>query len=180
MGSCGVFLDRDGVVNEVNVINGVPHPPKNLLELKIFNYSKESIAKLKQADIKVFVITNQPDVSRGKASRADVEEINSYVKTELNIDDLMVCYHDDHHACACRKPSPGMIYELAKNNNIDLKNSFCVGDRWRDIEAGKAAGCKTIYIDCSYGEKKPNTTDFTVKNLKDAVNLILEHYGKYK
>ena len=98
--------------------------------------------------------------------------MNNYLKNETKLDDLFVCYHDDHDNCECRKPKPGLILEATKKWNIDLKKSFMIGDRRKDIEAGKSAGCKTIFIDYNYKEIQPNGYDYSTDSLTKAVVLI--------
>jgi D-glycero-D-manno-heptose 1,7-bisphosphate phosphatase len=92
------------------------------------------------------------------------------------VDDIRVCYHIDADGCACRKPKPGMLLGAANALGIDLADSFMVGDRWRDVEAGRAAGCRTVFIDYGYAEKQPDNPDFTVSSLFEAVPLILHHH----
>ena len=102
------------------------------------------------------MITNQPDVYRKKTSKIDVKLINNFLKKKLGLDDIYVCYHDNIHKCDCRKPKPGMILLAKKKWNINLKNSFLIGDRLSDIIAGKKAGCVCFFINYHYNEKLPN------------------------
>ena len=129
---------------------------------------------LKAHGFALFVITNQPDVSRGTQTREAVEAIHQALASSLPIDDIFVCYHDDADDCACRKPNPGMLLEAQRKHNIDLSRSFVVGDRWRDIDAGHAAGCKTVLIDYGYRERKPaQPPEATVRSLREAADWIL-------
>ena len=98
--------------------------------------------------------------------------MNEYLKKELNLDDIFVCFHDDHDKCECRKPNPGLIFEAAKKWNVKLNKSYMIGDRWKDIDAGNRSGCKTIFIDNNYEEKIKTKPDFTSKNLLKAVTII--------
>ena len=98
--------------------------------------------------------------------------MHNYLLNETKLDDIFVCYHDDHDGCKCRKPKPGLLLDAGKKWNIDLKNSYIIGDRWKDIEAGKYAGCKTIFIDFNYKEPKPKNPDFTTNSLHNAVHFI--------
>lgn len=168
-----IFLDRDGVINKAFVINGKPYPPYKLTDVKILNGVKKAMSLLKSSQWMIIVITNQPDVSRGITSQLKVEKINDFLKLKLPIDEIYTCYHDNNDYCECRKPKPGSIKLAAKNNTIDLKESYMIGDRWSDIEAGKIAGCKTIFIDNNYIEKKPFNYTFRVKSLKEATDIIL-------
>ena len=141
-----VFLDRDGVINRAIVNDGKPYPPANLNELEILPGVRDSLEKLHAANYLLIVVTNQPDVVRGTTKMEDVESINAYLSSELPIDEFRTCYHDSDDGCDCRKPLPGSLLEAAKKYEIDLSQSFMVGDRWRDIDAGRSAGCKTFFI----------------------------------
>ena len=171
-----VFLDRDGVINRAIVRDGKPFPPDSLAEVEILPGVHEAVQKLHVANYLLIVVTNQPDVARGTAKREDVEQINAFLASQLLIDDFKTCYHDVDDMCYCRKPLPGAILEAAQEYNIDLFKSFMVGDRWRDVEAGAAAGCKTVYINYHYAEKKPNAPDFIVSSLFEAKKIILGEF----
>jgi len=95
------------------------------------------------------------------------------LRDQISPDAIMICYHDDRDRCTCRKPKPGMLESAANELNLDLSRSFMVGDRWRDIEAGKRAGCRTVFIDLGYSERQPEQPDATVENLTEAVTWIL-------
>lgn len=168
-----VFLDRDGVINRSVVRNGKPFPPENLSAMQIIPGVPQAMEMLANQSFLLIVITNQPDVARGTTSRATVEEINSYLKHTLPIDEICTCFHDNHEGCDCRKPSPGAILTAAKTHDIDLEKSYMVGDRWGDIEAGERAGCRTIFIDYGYAEKQPTTMNFKVQTLMEAAHIIL-------
>lgn len=171
-----VFLDRDGVINKAIIKNGLPLAPNSLKTLEILPGVKESILKLKKLNFICLVVTNQPDVSRGKVNKNRVVEINNFLKKEVRLDDVFVCYHDDRDNCNCRKPKPGLLI-LARNKwNIDFKKSFIIGDRWRDVEAGEKVGCKTIFLDYKYKETKPKNPSFVTDTLLNATNII----EKYK
>ena len=168
-----VFLDRDGVLNRVIVRDGRPYPPRDLGELEILPGVADSVKSLKDAGFKLLVITNQPDVVRGTALKETVEEINSFLMKELDLDGFATCYHDDADNCECRKPKSGALLELAKKFSIDLNKSYMVGDRWRDIEAGAGAGCKTLFIDYGYFEEQPKSPTYIVKSFNEAAKKIL-------
>ena len=168
-----IFLDRDGVINKVNLVAGKPYPPKDISELILLPKVDEALQLLKDAGYLLIVITNQPDVARGKMKIETVEVINQFLKNLLPINDIFTCYHDDIENCNCRKPKPGNILKAANQYNINIQNSFMIGDRWRDVEAGISAGCKTFYIDYTYQEKQPASYDYKVKSLYDAAKIIL-------
>lgn len=151
-----VFLDRDGVVIEVVIRNGKPYPPSSLGEMRIVADATSALSSFKAAGLLVILVTNQPDVARGIQDRREVERMHAALRYELPIDDIYTCYHDDHDACSCRKPNPGLLLAASQRYSIDLRSSFLVGDRWRDIDAGYAAGCSTIWIDRRYSERGPS------------------------
>ena len=169
-----VFLDRDGVINRAVVRDGKPFPPSSLEELEILPHVASSLVDLKVHGFALFVITNQPDVARGTQTRDAIEAIHQALASSLPIDDIFVCYHDDSDLCACRKPLPGLLFEAQRKHNIDLTRSFVVGDRWRDIDAGHRAGCKTVLIDYGYRERKPTQPpEATVPSLREAADWII-------
>jgi D-sedoheptulose 7-phosphate isomerase len=173
-GRPAVFLDRDGVLNRAVVRQGKPLPPASLDELEILPGTASSLHDLKSHGFDLYVITNQPDVARGTLTREAVEAIHRQLASALPIDAIFVCYHDDKNDCDCRKPRPGLILEAQRKHNIDLGRSFFVGDRWRDIDAGHAAGCKTILIDYGYDERKSaQPPDAVVKSLREAADWII-------
>lgn len=169
-----VFLDRDGVLNRAFVRAGRPYPPTNLDELEMLPGVVEACDALHKAGFLLIVVTNQPDVAEGTLRREVVEAINQAISNQLPLDDIRVCYHDDVDHCLCRKPKPGLLLEAARDWEIDLSASFMVGDRWKDIETGRRAGCKTVFIDNKYSEKDPSCPDHRVSSLIEAVSLILE------
>jgi D-glycero-D-manno-heptose 1,7-bisphosphate phosphatase len=168
-----VFLDRDGVINRAMVRDGKPYPPASLKEVGILPGVEDALRRLKDAGYALVVVSNQPDVARGTTSRSDVEAINAYLSKRLPIDRFIMCYHDSSDGCTCRKPRPGMLLMGAKEFDVELGESFMVGDRWRDVAAGMAVGCKTLFIDYGYNEQQPEQVDYLVGSLKEAVDIIL-------
>ncbi|MDQ2843978.1 MAG: HAD-IIIA family hydrolase [Acidobacteriota bacterium] len=169
-----VFLDRDGVINESVVRDGKPYPPASVNETVIVEDALSSLLRLRQQGFLLIVVTNQPDVSRGSTTRESVESIHRFLSARLPLDDIAVCYHDDRDACTCRKPLPGLLLGAAAHHGIALDKSYLVGDRWRDIDCGAAAGCRTILIDYGYNERSSTyTPDARVDSLSQAVDWIL-------
>jgi len=168
------FLDRDGVLNRAIIRSGKPHPPASLEELEIVPEAGEALQRLKEAGFALVVVTNQPDVARGLTPLAVVEAINQRIRKALPVDAVEMCLHDDLDGCDCRKPKPGMLTRAAERLRIDLSLSFMVGDRWRDIAAGRAAGCRTILVGEGYGERLASPPEATVATITEAVEWILE------
>ena len=176
------FLDRDGVLNRAVVKNGRPYPPATLAELQILPDVPLALQALKAAGLLLIGITNQPDVARGTQRRDVVEAINAALLAALPLDDMLVCYHDDGDACDCRKPRPGLLIQAATKHGIDLASSFMIGDRWKDVEAGRRAGCAAILIDYGYAESGPDgcSPDRAVRSLSEAAAWILNPTGRGK
>jgi D-glycero-D-manno-heptose 1,7-bisphosphate phosphatase len=172
-----VFLDRDGVLNEPIVRNSKPHPPRGLRELVITRGALAALEALKREGFLLIVVTNQPDIARGTASRADVERINSLLSSMLPLDAIEVCEHDDEAHCDCRKPKPGMLLRAGKKFCVESAGSFMVGDRWRDIEAGRRAGCRTVLIGDGYGEALPYAPTIKLGSLPAAASWIIQQRG---
>ncbi|MCL5261396.1 MAG: HAD family hydrolase [Gammaproteobacteria bacterium] len=173
-----IFLDRDGVINAAIIKDKKPYAPLSLAELKILPQVKNTLETLRQAGFLLIIITNQPEVARGTLKKSTVEKMHQYLRQELPIDDIFVCYHDNQDKCNCRKPLPGLILKAAEKYSINLSASFMVGDRSKDIAAGKAAGLITIWLKNDYAETKPITPDYTVAALPDVVDLILQKRKK--
>ena len=172
-GRAALFLDRDGVVCRAVVRDGKPFPARSLQELDVLPGVEKALHKAGALGLVRILVTNQPDVARGTLARQVVEAMHERLRAELEIDDVLVCWHDDADACACRKPKPGLLLEGAGRHGVDLGKSFMVGDRWRDVEAGVRAGCRTVWIDCGYDEQGPPTApDYRCHDLAEAVEWI--------
>jgi D-glycero-D-manno-heptose 1,7-bisphosphate phosphatase len=171
-----VFLDRDGVINRAVERAGLPYPPACLAEFEILPGVPAACAKLKKAGFLLVVATNQPDVGRGTMPQAAVDEIHAYLMTQLPVDRVEVCFHPGQGAsdCDCRKPRPGMLLRAARELGIDLARSWMVGDRWRDIDCGHAAGCRTVFINYGYLEALREKPDFSAGNLTAAADIICQ------
>jgi D-glycero-D-manno-heptose 1,7-bisphosphate phosphatase len=168
-----VFLDRDGVITRSLVRDGRPYAPTTLDDFAFLPGVGDAIQDLKNAGFRLVVVTNQPDVATGTVRRDIVEAMHGQLRAAFPVDAIKVCYHVDQDNCDCRKPKPGMLLEAAAELQIDLSQSFMVGDRWRDIGAGKAAGCKTILIESGYEERQADSPDAVAADLPQACTLIL-------
>jgi D-glycero-D-manno-heptose 1,7-bisphosphate phosphatase len=167
-----VFLDRDGVLNRAFVRNGRPHPPATLDEFEILPRVPEACAALRQAGFVLLVVTNQPDIARGVQDGAVIAQFHEVLLRNLPIDRIYVCPHDDAGGCDCRKPGPGMLLKAAHDFKLNLGGSVMVGDRWRDTEAGRRAGCRTVFVDRGYSEPAPKDPDAVVSDLAEAAAWI--------
>jgi D-glycero-D-manno-heptose 1,7-bisphosphate phosphatase len=173
MKSRAVFLDRDGVLNQPVVRDGKPFAPARVEDVEIYAGLREQLQRLKDRGFFLIVVTNQPDVVRGTTSRETVEGINRTIARELPaIDRILVCFHDNGDGCVCRKPRPGMLLAGAKEFDVDLQRSYMVGDRRGDMEAGIAAGSRTIFVDRAYAEPPPIKYDYKVSSTHEALTII--------
>ena len=177
-----VFLDRDGTLNRQVIRAGKPYPPQTLPEFELFPEVPAACASLAAAGYVLVVATNQPDVGRGTQSSAVVESMHARLRQLVpSISHLEVCYapgtaHAPHlPPDPRRKPEPGMLLDAARTLNLDLTRSWMVGDRWRDIDCGKRAGVRTVFIDFAYDEALHAPPDFTVRSFAEATQTILRH-----
>ena len=168
-----VFLDRDGVLNRSLVRGGRPYAPTSLDEFELLPGVVEAVSELRNAGFVLVVVTNQPDLASGRIRLEVTEAIHQKLRSLLPVHDIKMCRHVDRDECPCRKPKPGMLFEAARDWSIDLERSLMVGDRWRDVSAGKAAGCRTIFVDHGYAEELVDAPDFVVTSLSEAVKIIL-------
>jgi D-glycero-D-manno-heptose 1,7-bisphosphate phosphatase len=172
-----VFLDRDGVLNRAVVRDGRPYPPERLEEFELYEDVPAGCAKLHAAGFLLIVVTNQLDVARGVQKREVVDAMHEKLLADLpQIARIEVCWHagsDRGDPCHCRKPLPGMVPRAAQTLNIDTRESFLIGDRWRDMDCGHAAGCRTVFIDRGYSEPLRQAPDRTVKTFAEAVAAVL-------
>jgi D-glycero-D-manno-heptose 1,7-bisphosphate phosphatase len=173
VGRRAVFLDRDGVITRSIVRDGKPYAPTRPEDMQILPGVADALQRLHEAGFLNVVVTNQPDVATGKTTREAVEAMHAELRKNLPLDAIKVCFHDDAANCACRKPKPGMLLEAARQLGIDLAQSFLVGDRWRDVAAAHAAGCKAYFIDYRYTEKRPDKPYVAVESLPEAAALIV-------
>lgn len=170
-----VFLDRDGVINRVLLREGKPYPPAGLEDFELLPGVPEACRLLKAAGFYLIVATNQPDVGRGTLKKEVVEEIHSHLCRLLPIDRVETSYDSgrEQPPSEFRKPRPGMLLRAAGELGIDLSVSFMVGDRWRDIDCGRAAGCTTLLVDYGYAEELRQPPHYRVGSLREAADIIL-------
>ena len=166
-----VFLDRDGVINRAIVREGRPYAPRRVEDVEVLPGVREALVRLKAAGFALIVVTNQPDVARGSLSADTLQAMHDYLAALLPVDEWRVCCHDDRDGCDCRKPKAGL---LTRPPLYARRRSVVVGDRWRDIEAGRRAGCRaSILIDYGYDEGHATQPDVRVGSLAEAADWIL-------
>jgi D-glycero-D-manno-heptose 1,7-bisphosphate phosphatase len=177
-----VFLDRDGTLNVPVVRDGLPHPPATLAELKLYDSVPEACRMLHAAGWVLVVVTNQPDVGRGTQTRETVEAMHARLRELLpEIARVETCFAPGRGTAdpqdRRRKPAPGMLLDAAEVLGLHLSRSWMVGDRWRDVECGRRAGVRTIFIDHGYREELRSRPTHTVRSLAEAVPIILAAGG---
>ena len=166
-----VFLDRDGVLNPMVERRGRWQAPLDLRSFQLYPWAGDSVARLRAAGLLTLVVTNQPELATGELSTAILEAMHERLRREAGVDAVYVCPHDDAHGCVCRKPRPGLLLQAAREWGVDVARSFMVGDRYRDVEAGRAAGCVTILV--AGPEEGPARPDHRAADLREAVATIL-------
>ena len=172
-----VFLDRDGTLIRAPVVEGRPGSIRDEEELELEPGASDACTALDNAGFPLIVVTNQPEIARGTQSRAAVERIHVRLLALLPLDEIVFCPHDDEDDCPCRKPKPGMLVDSADRHGLELSTSYMVGDRWRDVEAGRRAGCTTVFLNREYSETVPERPDFTVRTIGEAAAWILAKEG---
>ncbi len=171
VGRRAVFLDRDGVLVEEIVRGGRAYAPLRLEDFRVVPQAGRQVERLRAAGLTCIVVTNQPDLARGALHPHALEQMHAHLRTEVHVSDIYVCPHASTDGCACHKPKPGLLRAAARKHDIDLAQSFLIGDRWRDIGAGRAAGCFSIVLDRSYSGC--DAADARVGDLGEAVDVIL-------
>lgn len=165
-----VFLDRDGVLNEVVFRNGKPVSPRTIAEFQLCEEVPHVLKRLRELGYRLFVVSNQPDISRGLLDQNILDHMTEILKDTLPVERVLHCTHDDLDACLCRKPKPGMLHEIAEVDGIELESSFLVGDTWKDIMAGSNAGCKTVLLVREYNSDV--NADFRIRSLTEVVDIV--------
>jgi D-glycero-D-manno-heptose 1,7-bisphosphate phosphatase len=165
-------LDRDGVLNHVVMNQGNPRSPLSLDEFRVVDDAHEALTSLRNAGYALIVVTNQPDVARGLQERSRIDEMHDLLMRALPLDEVRACFHDNDDGCRCRKPAPGMLLDAARDRGIDLSKAFIVGDREKDIQAGRRAGCRTILLRRPYNDGCD--ADHYAESLMEAADWILE------
>jgi D-glycero-D-manno-heptose 1,7-bisphosphate phosphatase len=170
-----VFLDRDGVLVQEIVVNGQALAPTRLADFRLVADAAAQTRRLHQAGLTCLVFTNQPEVARGTLDADTLDAMHRQLRDAVPVDQIYVCPHQDADGCTCRKPGVGMLTAGAHDWEVHLDESFVIGDRWRDVEAGRSAGCYTILIERPYSACE--TADARVQTLTQAVDAVLARLG---
>ncbi len=173
-----IFLDRDGTLNRQLIRDGQPYPPQTIEEFNLFDGVPAACAQIAAVGFVLVVATNQPDVGRGTQSQAVVEAMHDKLRALIpQISRVEVCYDPGRgEVSSRRKPEPGMLLDAARDLGLDLARSWMIGDRWRDVDCGRRAGVRTVFIDFGYAEKLHAAPDFTVSSFPEAARIILAQH----
>lgn len=167
-----IFLDRDGVINEVIVKGNKPFSPSRLDDFVLLSDIKQALKIFKELGFLNIIVTNQPDIARGLLAKKDLEKMHDHIKGSLPIDGILLCPHDDKDMCLCRKPKPGLLKKAEGKWGIDLSRSYLIGDTWRDIEAGNVAGCTTVLLNKPYNRECARNCDLNVDSLNELAQFL--------
>jgi D-glycero-D-manno-heptose 1,7-bisphosphate phosphatase len=168
-----VFLDRDGVLAEAIVRDGTAYAPTRVEDFALVPEAGEQVRRLRDAGFLCIVFTNQPELANGELREVDLDEMHRRMREAVPLDDVYVCPHDKSEGCRCHKPALGMIEDAVARWDVDLARSYVVGDRWRDVDAGRAAGCSSILIERPYSNA--TWASARVATLAEAVDAVLRH-----
>lgn len=170
-----VFFDRDGVINEVVLRAGVVSSPRTIDEFCLRPDFISAFQKIRMFGCRFFVVSNQPDVSRGLLSEVVLAEMTEQLEERFKFKEVVYCLHDDHQKCLCRKPRPGMLNYLVEKYAIDRDQAIFIGDSARDILAGSAANIRTVYLRQSHNQSVHSLLcqpDFVVDNLEEVLSIL--------
>ena len=168
----GVFIERDGVLNQVRVERQHQVSPLTLEEFHVNEALAPLLGKLKAAGLLLIVTSNQPGLSRGYQSRRELDRMHDRLRRVLPLDDILVCPHDEIDRCPCRKPKPGLLVEAGFKWHLDLDHSFVISDKWQDAEAARAAGCTSMIFESPWVGAVHH--DFLLQNFRAAVEKVLQ------
>src|SRR5512141_1481265 len=167
----GVFIARDGILNQVRVERQHQVTPLSMSDFRLNLEAVPLLKKLKSSGLLLIVTTNQPGLSRGYQSRRELDRMHELLRKTFALDDILVCPHDETDRCPCRKPKPGLLIEAGFKFHLHLDRSFVISDKWPDAEAARTAGCTSLLIQSPWIGKVHR--DFLLPDLESVVEKIL-------
>ena len=166
-----VFFDRDGVLCRAQMVDGRPRAPLSLQEFQLEPDAQAAVQAVTAAGLLAVVVTNQPELATGELQPSVLEAIHRSLQAEVDVTAIYVCPHQANAGCLCHKPKPGLLERASVELDVNLGASFMIGDRWRDVGAGQAVGCRTVLIERPYsGVCRP---DHRARSLGEAVAWVL-------
>lgn len=171
-----VFLDRDGVLVVPEERDGKAYAVRRATDLRIYPDAATALSRLKQAGFALVVVTNQPDVALGLLDPRELTVMHDRLQSEMPLDEIRVCPHRTGNFCDCRKPRPGLILANDRLGPVDFTTSWMIGDRDSDVASGRAAGCRTVFIDRGWQAESGKDADFVTDSLVAAADTILRHH----
>lgn len=168
-----IFLDRDGIINNVVIRNSKVESPRNFKEFCVKDEFREFYDQVSLRDINLFVISNQPDISRGLMSENELNLMTDKLKLEFVFKEILYCKHDDKDDCYCRKPKPGMIIKIMEKHNLKADETIFIGDSWKDIDAGKNSNIRTVFLSQPYNASSKTEADLIINNLSEIFHLTI-------
>jgi D-glycero-D-manno-heptose 1,7-bisphosphate phosphatase len=181
-----VFLDRDGVINEVVPSAEGPDSPRSVDEFRLIAGAGTAIRSLNRLGFPVVVVSNQPGIAKGKLCAADLDAMTEFMRSKLGeefaeLDGLYYCLHHPQAVvaeyrvvCECRKPGAGLLTKAGGDMDLALAGSYMVGDQPRDMTAGKSVGCTTVFVTSGASKERPEEADFMCEDLAAAAALIVK------
>jgi D-glycero-D-manno-heptose 1,7-bisphosphate phosphatase len=169
-----IFLDRDGIINDVILRNAKVESPRRFSEFNIRHEFADFYNKIADGNYNLFVISNQPEIARRNMDIKELERMTDQLNASFGFKEISYCTHDDSDNCDCRKPKPGMITSLLNKHNLEKEDSIIIGDSSKDINAGKNAGIKTVILQTDYNRESNIEADFTVNSLSEILLIIKE------
>jgi len=164
-----IFLDRDGIINDVVVRDSGISSPRSLAEFRITDDFPQLYSRIRNFDL--FVVSNQPDVSRNQLDKEVLNKFNELLLERFDFREIIYCTHDDADNCPCRKPKPGMILSTLDQYNLSANEAIIIGDSYKDILAGQSAGIRTIYCQRSYNATISCEPNHIVRGLEEVLTL---------
>jgi len=167
MNKKALFWDRDGIINELVNRNGGYYSPRNFSEFKLRNSIKEILTHSRSLGYLNIIVSNQPDISRGKMLSDELDKMTNYISSKYNYNDIFYCVHAEKDNCNCRKPLPGLLINAQLKWGIDFSKSTLIGDSWKDISAAERVGVTPVLFRTEYNK------NFKFQNVINSLKELL-------
>lgn len=168
-----VFLDRDGVLNELVERDGGRFSPRRFDQFKLFPWCVGALTDLSNSGLFLVVVTNQPDIARGLLELAELSAMHELLHASTPVNKIYTCPHETRDNCLCRKPQPGLLLNAAQEFHLDLSQSWIIGDRLSDLEAGRRAGTRLAHVATGQDPTPIDTDVLSFVDLRQAADHII-------